>query len=247
MSTPPLVALRLPVGELWLQGWLSGPVTPRGAVLLVPPLFHEWQRGYRLFALLADALAARGVAMLRFDYRGCGDSGGDDAQFLPSRAVEDAGVALRWLAARVAGPIAVLGVRGGALLADRIERSAAQRLWRWQPVVDGAVYLDTLVRRHAQECNNRVRFPFLLRPVQPGRGELMGQRLHPELAAELGALRLADGGAALHIDAAGAGGAPSVSLPPELSRWVDELDFSGVFPAPMVRAVAERLGAELDR
>lgn len=243
MSAPQ--SLELPVGDLWVQGWLTGPTSPRAGILLVPPLFHEWQRGYRLFALLADALAARGVAMLRFDYRGCGDSGGDDAQFLPSRAAEDASLALHSLAARTTGPIAVLAVRAGALIADRMQRTAAVRLWRWQPVHDGAAYLDALARRHAQECNNRVRFPFLLRAREPDPGVLMGYRVHAGLAGELGAMRLAAGAATLCIDAAAA--APDVILPPELSRWVDEVDFSGVFPAPMVRTLAERLGAELDR
>lgn len=246
MSTARRATLQLPSGDGWIHAAWTEPPSVRGALLLLPPLFHEWQRAYRLFALLVDALATRGIATLRFDYRGSGDSSGDDAQFLPSRGIEDARQALQELARRSAAPAAVLAVRAAALLADRLPRPPGIRLWRWQPVDDGAGYLESLARRHRRECNNRLRYPFLGRDREPDRGELMGQRIHPDLGAELGALRLA-GDAALRIDAADAPLPPDVVLPGELSRWADEIDISGPFPLPMVRALADRLAAEFDR
>ena len=245
MSVVPPTVLRLPSGDGWVHAMLAAPASPVGAVLVVPPLLHEWQRGYRLFALLADALAARGVATLRFDYRGCGESSGEDESFLPSRGIDDAGAMLAELGRRIARPAAVLAVRAGALLADRMARPPEVRLWHWQAVGDGADYLRALALRHREECNSRRRFPFLGRDREPDPGELMGHRVHPAFAAELGAMRLA-AVPALRIDTADAPARPEVALPGELCRWVDEVDISGPFPLPMVRALADRLAAEFD-
>ena len=46
-------------------------------VLLCQPYGHEYIQGHRAFKLLAERLARAGFATLRFDYRGCGDSGMD--------------------------------------------------------------------------------------------------------------------------------------------------------------------------
>ena len=50
----------------------------RLAVVICMPLGQEAVRGHRLFRVLADRLARAGVAVLRFDYHGSGDSPGED-------------------------------------------------------------------------------------------------------------------------------------------------------------------------
>ncbi len=245
MTTVPCTSLWLPPADQPVHALLQAPAAPRGAVLVVPPLLHEQQRSHRLFAALATALAVRGIATLRFDYRGCGDSAGDDQTFLPSGGMADMQQALDALRSRVRAPTAVLAVRAGALLAGSVPRPAGVPLWLWQPTDDGARYLDELRERHRQACSSRRRYPFLGRSPVAGDGELMGYRLHAKFAEELARLPCPTE-AALRIDAATQGAHPDIELPPALSRWVDELEIAGVFPWPTVQAVADRLAATFD-
>src|SRR4051812_34012890 len=65
----------------WLFAWLhrpeAGPPAGHG-VILCPPVGHEQLHAHRSLRHLADALAAAGLPVLRFDYAGTGDSGGSD-------------------------------------------------------------------------------------------------------------------------------------------------------------------------
>lgn len=68
----------------WLYGLLSlpavMPASPRGVVLVVGgPQYRVGS--HRQFTLLARELASQGVPVLRFDYRGMGDSEGDPRDF----------------------------------------------------------------------------------------------------------------------------------------------------------------------
>lgn len=119
---------------------------PRAGVLICPPILHEHSRSYRLFALLGDALATQGVAVLRFDYFGTGDSAGADNAFSLADASVDAAVALNALRDRIeAVPITVLGVRAGAFPALSLAQTQnICALWLWQPIADGAAYLEEL-------------------------------------------------------------------------------------------------------
>lgn len=236
--------LHLPVGRGWLQASLNAAASPTAALLLLPPFFHEWQRSYRMFALLADALAARGVSVLRFDYRGTGESSGDDVDFLPSRALDDADAALALLRERCDAPVTLLGVRGGALLAERLATQRALPWWSWQPVGDGAAYLAALRMRDTLERNNRNRFPFLGRTREAATDAVMGHRLHPEFALELGIFkRIA--GAQWRIDAAEACGADGHALPVEFSAWVGQIDLQGALPLAAIARLADALAARL--
>ena len=54
---------------------------------------------FRLFVRLATRLAEAGIATLRFDFRGAGDSEGDFADTTISGLCDDAKCALKWLQA----------------------------------------------------------------------------------------------------------------------------------------------------
>jgi uncharacterized protein len=243
--------LRIELARGWLHSVLDLPSPARAALLLAPPLFHEWQRSYRLFALLADALARQQVAVLRVDYRGSGDSWGEDSELLPSRALQDLRAAATLLEQQSGCRPTVLGVRGGGLIAAAMAAEASHPLWLWQPVAEGAAHLCELRERHRQELSSRWRFPFLRRPPVDDPLQLMGHRLHPEFALELGLLRLDAPGLpsaqlVLQAEAESELAAPTrLLLPPALSDWAGELDISGRFTLPPIRELAQRLATHL--
>jgi alpha-beta hydrolase superfamily lysophospholipase len=131
-------------------GWLheSEAAAPRDCVaVLCAPVGHEYTRAHRTLRHLADRLAHRGVAALRFDYHGIGDSPGTDL---------DPGRVDRWLAdIRAAVDMAreltgrtrvcLVGVRlGGTLAAMATWDASPDLLVLWNPVVKGKSYVREL-------------------------------------------------------------------------------------------------------
>lgn len=218
--------------------------TPRGGVLLCPPLLHEHARSYRFFAAVADQFAAQGVACLRFDYHGTGDSPGDSEAFDPRRALDDIAAAAAELHARLPGlPWALLGVRASALLA----RAAAVRLspsalWLWQPVRDARAWLDELDTLDAAERASSLRYPFSLRGPAREPGEIAGFGLSPDFGDALQAIAHGDaapGMPTMHVDAAEApplhGAAARIALPPAATGWVGQVELEGLVPPRAAR------------
>ena len=175
-------------GEELLGVWhLPAGEVARGAVVLCPPLGKEGVHGYRTTALAAQLLSDRGVAVLRFDYRGTGDSTGQE--------LEPDAVA-RWQADVVTavaharevagiGGVALAGLRAGALLAGTaaVDCGPLAGLALWDPAVTGRAY---------------VREQTVLYQLKVGRDDdaegavsLVGGVLHPCAATALKALSLA--------------------------------------------------------
>ena len=95
------------------------------------------------------ALAERGQHVLRFDYRGTGDSFGDLDEVTVSDWLEDIALAMQeGLEISGSSTVRLLGVRASALLACAVARASSdvQRVVVWDPVPDGAGYLQTLRR-----------------------------------------------------------------------------------------------------
>jgi len=137
-----------------LFGWLHLPATPRAPLGLIvsSPFGYEEICAHRALRHFANASASAGVAALRFDPDGCGDSAGDDRDPDRVRAwiagVHHAADQLR----RAAGVEAVclLGVRLGALIAATAAADwpadgvALAGLIAIAPVVSGKAYLREL-------------------------------------------------------------------------------------------------------
>ena len=131
------------------------PVGGNGQVLTVicPPLFLEHTRTQYALRRLAISLAESGQHVLRFDYRGTGDSFGDLDDVTVSDWVEDVGLAVQeGLHVSGSQKVRLLGVRAGALFAASFAGSsdAVERLVLWDPVPDGAAYLQQLRRVQAR-------------------------------------------------------------------------------------------------
>lgn len=123
----------------------------RGALLYVPPFAEEMHKSRRMAALLAQALACQGIATLRIDLHGCGDSGGDFAEASWAGWRDDICCAHGWLERRSGHRPTLLGLRLGALLAMDYAAKAApdaapRHLILWQPVLNGAGFLTQFLR-----------------------------------------------------------------------------------------------------
>ncbi|MFO8132877.1 MAG: alpha/beta fold hydrolase [Thermoplasmatota archaeon] len=65
---------------------------------------------------LAEMASQRDISLLRFDHRGCGDSGGDFAGSTLTRRVEDMQAAVRWVRRTYDGDIALFGSSFGGMV-----------------------------------------------------------------------------------------------------------------------------------
>src|SRR5262245_31625053 len=79
VSAPAIVRVPMYFGptDAALFGWYHAPAgdrSPTAGVVICPPLGHEYINSHRSLRHLADALADAGMAALRFDYYGTGDS-----------------------------------------------------------------------------------------------------------------------------------------------------------------------------
>lgn len=120
-------------GDVVLAGSLRLPETggPFPAFVLLtgtgPQDRDETIAGRPVFAALASALAEQGIASLRLDDRGVGESGGDFAAATPQIFAGDAAAALAVLRARPeidAGRVGLLGHSEGSVTAFLAARSA---------------------------------------------------------------------------------------------------------------------------
>lgn len=227
----------------------------RAALLMCPPLLHEQMRSYRFFSQVASQLAGAGIACLRFDYYGTGDSEGDDADFRPAATTQDlvsAAEALRHAAPDV--PLVVMGARASALFAWRDAAAlGASALWLWQPVTDGARYVRSLEARDRDERASNHRYPLLKGTAPAAQDDLMGFRLASGAREALASLSLdgpAPGMPVTVVDTAdGEGGAVAsaarLTLPATLSAWPREIDLDGLIPLRDARDALEGLLAGL--
>jgi uncharacterized protein len=130
----------------------EAPGSGDSAVLLCNPFGQEAIRTHRLLRVLAERLSKSGADVLRFDLYGSGDSAGDDEDGDLQGWCEDVLAAHDELRRRSqAARITWLGVRLGATLALQAARdmpSELAHLVLWDPVVDGAAYLQHLRERH---------------------------------------------------------------------------------------------------
>lgn len=137
------------VGQQRLFGMLHLPLLglPAPAVLICHGLAGDKTGRYRFYVHLAQRLAERGIACLRFDCRGSGDSEGDFHRVTVTSLVDDAIGATHYLQQHPSIDSARLGILGrsfGALVAVlAARRSQAFRTFcLWSALFDGAPWRD---------------------------------------------------------------------------------------------------------
>jgi hypothetical protein len=223
----------------------------RAAVLMCPPLLHEHVRSYRFFSQVAGQLAEAGIACLRFDYFGTGDSEAGEEKFSPADTRLDLTLAAEELRrSSSTEQMIVMGIRGSALFAHRdAAEIGASAIWLWQPVTDGAAYLATLRARDSAERNSRFRYPLLKGEAESGPHDLMGFALSEYFGQELAACSINASSPGMPLTTLEPAGITTMmptadvrlELPLAVTAWADEVDLSGLIPLREARPVVESL------
>jgi exosortase A-associated hydrolase 2 len=226
----------------------------RGAIVLCHPFGQEYLRAHRSTRQLASQLVRAGFHVLRFDYFGTGDSGGDMTDGDLARWQGDVETAIDELKDTSGqSQVTLIGLRLGAALAaaTAVRRSDVERLVLWDPVVSGEPYLSELARMSSIADWTSV----LTRPH-----EILGFVLTPQLANQIRAVDLlklvpqlpqrtltilsdsvaAQGGLA---DLLRARGAPPLEHIPSEPSWLENKNTGvGAIPANVLQRIVAWLG-----
>jgi pimeloyl-ACP methyl ester carboxylesterase len=117
-------------------------------IVLCYPLGQEYMRAHRAFRQLAILLSKSGFPVLRFDYFGTGDSGGESDAGTFDQWLSDIGTAIDELKDNAGVErVSLVGLRLGASLAARVQaaRTDVSSVVLWDPIVIGASYLAELI------------------------------------------------------------------------------------------------------
>lgn len=186
------------------------------AIVLCHPLGEEKLWSHRVFVSFARELAASGIAALRFDFRGEGDSARDFEQSDFESRVADTICAIE--AVRDFNPlvteVSLVGLRLGAAVAAEAaaRRVDVSRVVLWDPVIDGAAYMQAVLRLNLMfqmALHQKVvesRDTLVARLAQGGTVNIEGYQLAGPLFQQVSAFRLQDSlsrfsGAALAVQA----------------------------------------------
>ena len=178
--------LHLPRGEV------------RGAVVICSSTHAELLKAYHL-EVLARALAAGGIAVQRFQYRGDGNSEGSDSD-LTLPAMEQAAREARDRLLDRSGTtnLSFMGVRLGAFPATKLAaESPGGSLLLWDPVLDADAFMRDAIRSHAISALKGEGKPerveqVLERLAREGSVELLGYEITAEFHSSIKGKKLVD-------------------------------------------------------
>ena len=120
------------------------------AVLLLHGFTGTKVEAHRMFVKLSRTLAQKGIASLRFDFRGSGDSAGNFEDLTLRSELADSLEAIKFLARHKrinSRRLGLVGLSFGGAVASYVvgrERTRFQGLVLWAPVAEGAGILDDL-------------------------------------------------------------------------------------------------------
>lgn len=142
-----------------MVGILSMPeCAPRQAWLFLNPFGQEAIRAQPTYRSLADRLARAGIAVLRFDFHGSGDSEGELAeQSLDDWVGDSVHAAKALLSSARTTRVRLFGIGLGGtlcLMAAMSAPVAVDSILAWEPVINGPAYLESLKSTHRREVAN---------------------------------------------------------------------------------------------
>jgi alpha/beta superfamily hydrolase len=164
---------------------------PSKAVLLCPPLGQDLVRCHRIYRQLARMLATRGIAALRFDYHGTGDSAGAGIEVDWAHCVADTLAAARELRTLSGcGHVAGFGARlGGSIALAACTQARFTELLLWDPVLDGAAHAARLDALQQELQIDATRFAVPRNAVETA-GQWQGFAASEQLRRQVMELRL---------------------------------------------------------
>ena len=168
---------------------------PTRQFLVLPPFAEEMNKSRHVLAALVRSLGNAGHGVLLPDLYGTGDSEGDFGAASIDVWRADVTMLIEHLAGR--GPIGLIGLRCGALLAaDIASRHAVDSLTLIHPIADGRQQLNQLLRLRLASGlttgSDRESAADLRQQLADGQSlEIAGYRLSPRMASGLESLALA--------------------------------------------------------
>ena len=179
-----------------LFGALHTPRSNAGqaGVVLCYPMGQEYMRIHRTYVELARSLADSGRHILRFDYYGCGDSGGETTDGSLRQWTDDIRQAIQELCSQTGvRNVYLVGARIGANLALNvgITTDGVAGVVLWEPIVNGADYLAALRRSHRDLLASNTKLEgYEQRQLPNCFAELVGFPVTKELYDELATIDL---------------------------------------------------------
>lgn len=136
---------------------------PYPTVLMCHGLAGHKTGKYRLYVKLSEQLSGLGIASLRFDFRGSGDSEGHFSDATLSSEVSDTLTALKYLRGRSDVDQSKIGMFGrsvGGAVALMAARKAApiKTIAIWAPLYDGEQWQAQWKMLHAPEISEELRY-----------------------------------------------------------------------------------------
>lgn len=114
----------IPSGEALLAGTMCMPTDPKALVVMVtgsgPQNRDEELMGHKPFAVLADSLARRGIASIRYDDRGVAKSTGDFATATTDTLALDAARVVDYARTQFGGRVGIIGHSEGGYIAYQL-------------------------------------------------------------------------------------------------------------------------------
>jgi len=164
------------------------------SIVLCNPIGFEYGRAHSVMRYLAKKLTANGYHVLRFDYYATGDSSGPSSDVSVEQFINDIKLACDEIKAISATrKVTVIGYRYGALLAAfAAETYKFNRLIMWDPVVNGAAYLDDLQVIHNQMLVDPMRFDLNFLSSTDSSTELVGHDFPTPFRDKIKSLNLND-------------------------------------------------------
>lgn len=115
----------------------------KGTIVIAGPFAEEKKAAQRALVAAARSFAEAGYDVLRFDWRGTGDSGGEFAQADVSSWLEDLRRVIKTAQQMSDAPLTLLGLRFGAALCWQVaadENLSVENLILWEPITNGSSY-----------------------------------------------------------------------------------------------------------
>lgn len=173
------------------------PTRPVAGLVICSPLHAEFLHNYRKEVMLARSLAAAGIVVQRFHYRGSGNSDGETEDVTFGSMLEDTLAAAEFFGTKTrVSDLAFLGTRVGGLIASAAATHFdGAPLVVWEPVLDPVTYFRELFRaasirelRHdsRDKSSSRTRTRTTLQELEAaGVVDVLGYSLHRTLYRSL--------------------------------------------------------------